>query len=328
MQRATVDHIDHAVTAGAVLLAHAGLIWIAIQVHAYHNEPNLLAAPEPVIATLIPQRPRDRVLGPVPVYVKTQEVVRPQYLAPTIPEIPVDEPQPAPIAEALPQPAPAPTLTLVQRVVPKYPPRSAARREEGATRVHLRVDESGRVVDAEVINSSGHKRLDGAAIAAVRKWRFAQLPAGSAPDGAWVATEVRFVLYRFAYSRLGDDATDAVYDEEVKSGAKDEQTPGSQEALARFIADVAAGNVSDDTSDGEVARMRAALQEWGEVKSIRFTGTAGGPRWITHNLGRETVEVQWNKFEVHHERATSEWLIAVDREGTVWNARASRAPWF
>ncbi len=148
---------------------------------------------------------------------------------------------------------------------------------------------------------------------------------GQRPDGAWVATEVRFVLYRFAYSRLGDDATDAVYDEEVKSGAKDEQTPGSQEALARFIADVAAGNVSDDTSDGEVARMRAALQEWGEVKSIRFTGTAGGPRWITHNLGRETVEVQWNKFEVHHERATSEWLIAVDREGTVWNARASRA---
>ncbi len=27
------------------------------------------------------------------------------------------------------------------------------------------------------------------------------------------------------------------------------------------------------------------------------------------------------------DEATSEWLIALDREGTVWNARASRAPW-
>jgi hypothetical protein len=51
------------------------------------------------------------------------------------------------------------------------------------------------------------------------------------------------------------------------------------------------------------------------------------PRWIAHDIGPTTVEVQWNKFEVHHEHATSEWLIAVDRERTVWNARASRAPW-
>ncbi len=63
------------------------------------------------------------------------------------------------------------------------------------------------------------------------------------------------------------------------------------------------------------------------MKSIHFTGTAGGARWIAHDIGRQTVEVQWNEFEVHHEHATSEWLIAVDREGTVWNARASRAPW-
>lgn len=352
MRRATADRIDHAATAAAVLLAHAVLIWIAVQVHAYHTERNALAAPDPVIATLI-ERPRNLSLGPAPVYVKTADVLRLQRFAPKIPDIPVDDPEPT-LAEVPPQPASAPVaphamtgqagdantssglsggghaLTLVERVVPKYPARSAERREEGATRVHIRVDEGGRVVDAAVAASSGHKRLDGAAIAAVRKWKFAQLPPGSAPDGAWVATEVRFVLYRFVYSRLGDDATRRLYDEEVKTGAKDEQTPGSQEALTRFITDVAAGNISRDAQDtmrDEVAKMRSALQEWGEVQSIRFTGNAGGTRWIAHEIGRETVEVQWNKFEVRHEHATSEWLIAVDREGTVWNARASRAPW-
>lgn len=124
--------------------------------------------------------------------------------------------------------------------------------------------------------------------------------------------------------------------EEVKPGAKDEEPPGSQAALARFIADLSAGNLahaSDDTR-ADAAEMRAALHEWGEVKSIRFTGTAGGPQWIVQDVGRKsrsrfapTIEVRWNKFEVRHEHATSEWLIAVDREGTIWNARASRAPW-
>lgn len=350
MRRATVDRIDHAVTAGVVLAAHLVLVWIAIQVHVYQPERDLFVAPEPVIATLI-QRPRNLTFGLVPVYVHIQDVLRLQRYAPKTPDIPVDEPEAAAITEALPQPASAPdaplanrglvgdastssgfsggghALKLVQRVVPKYPRRSAERHEEGATRVQTRVDESGRVTDTEVVGSSGHQRLDGAAIAAVRKWKFARLPAGAAPHGAWVATEVRFVLYRFAYSRLGEDATSSVYEEEIKTGASDEPTPGSAEALTRFIADVAAGNLASNTNGEEIAKMRAALEEWGAVQSLRFTGNAGGARWTAHEIGRATVEVQWNKFEVRHEHAISEWLIAVDREGTVWNARASRAPW-
>jgi TonB family protein len=196
--------------------------------------------------------------------------------------------------------------------------------------VDIRVAESGRVVDAEIAKSSGHRRLDVAALDAVRKWKFAPLLSGTAPDGAWVATEVRFILYRYTYSRLADDATDAVYVEEIKSGLKDEPTSGSQEALTRFIAEVRAGDFG-----AEAHELRTALEEWGEVQSIRFTGTAGEPQWVLHDTGpksrsgyfRPTIQVQWNRFEVRHEHATSEWLIAVDSEGTVWNARASRAPW-
>jgi TonB family protein len=289
----------------------------------------------------------------VPVQVTTEDVLRLQRFAPKIPDIPVAEPEPAttetPQQPAAPSDAPHASaglagdasnssghsggdlaLALLQRVVPKYPARSAEEHEEGATKVNIRVAESGRVVDAEVAKSSGHKRLDSAALGAVRKWKFAPLPPGTAPDGAWVATEVRFILYRYTYSRVGEDTTDAVYVEEVKHGLKDEQTPGSEEALRRFIADAMAGNLG-----AQAEEMRAALEEWGEIQSIRFTGTAGGPQWILHETEpksrsgyfRPTVQVQWNRFEVRHEHATSEWLIAVDSAGTVWNARASRAPW-
>jgi TonB family protein len=359
MRRATRDRIDHAVAAGAVLGAHVVLTWIAVQVHAHYAIGRESFAPaEPVIATLI-ERPRNRSLGPVPIHVKTEHIVRLQGLVPKIPDIPVDTE--VTIADALPQPASAPTAgssdaglagnasasgghagggyvpTLLQRVVPKYPTRAARLREEGATAVHIRVDESGRVSEVRIVRSSGSRRLDDAALDAVRKWKFARMPQGAAPEGAWVASELRFILYRFTYSRLGEGSTDHLYVEQVKVGAADEATPGSHEALGRFIAEMRAGNFSGEPAGAgytEITKMRAALEEWGDVKSIRFTGAAGGPEWLGYEVERgrpghlrPSVEVRWNMFEVLHQNATSEWLIAVDRAGTIWTARASRAPW-
>jgi protein TonB len=358
MRIATANRIDHAVTAGAVLLAHVAVIWIAIQVRTHYGDGTSFGSDEPVIATLI-ERPRSLSLGPVPIQVKTENVLRLQRFAPKVPDILVETE--VTLSDALSQSASVPVAqradaglagnasassghsggghvpALLQRVVPKYPIRSARLREEGATAVHIRVAESGRVAEVQVTRSSGSKRLDEAAVYAARKWKFASMPEGSAPEGAWVATELRFILYRFSYSRLGDDATESVYEEEVKTGASDEASPGSQEALDRFIADMRAGVVPADAagaSRSELAKLRAALEEWGEVKSIHFTGTAGGPQWRAYqvdanhpNALRPTVEVRWNTFEVRHQHATSEWLIAVDRDGTIWNARASRAPW-
>jgi hypothetical protein len=81
--------------------------------------------------------------------------------------------------------------------------------------------------------------------------------------------------------------------------------------------------------------MREALEEWGDVQSIQFTGAPGKSRWMSYPIehppqqGRiqPTVEVTWSTFEVHHQHGTSEWLVAMDRDGRVWNARASPAPW-
>jgi protein TonB len=349
------------VTAAVVLLAHVLLVWIVIEARIQLSERDIQN--EPVLATIIEQ-PRDVRPGAVPIEVKPETIQRVQSLPlPKIPEIAeVTEPAPPDVAStAAPVNVPAPAqptentsapgadratsgprgggrqLVLAQRVVPKYPPQSVRGGEQGNAGVQLRVDERGRVVEARLARSSGFPRLDRAALDAVRKWKFAPAERGSAPNGTWGETEVQFVLYRFTYSRLGSRAVDGVYAEQVKTGTVDEATPGSEVALRRFIADVLSGAVTGDPDPEvreQIVSMRKVLAEWGEVKSMQFTGGVAGRAWVAYDIKpafrsdqpAATVEVRWDMYEVRHQRATSEWLIAVDRNGMVWNAQAGPAP--
>jgi protein TonB len=60
---------------------------------------------------------------------------------------------------------------LLKRVSPRYPMVSRRRGEEGEVVLLAEVSD-GRVVDIRVERSSGHDRLDGAAVRAVKGWRF------------------------------------------------------------------------------------------------------------------------------------------------------------
>jgi len=260
MRQAAPRRIKRCLTAIVVLLAHVALVWLVLQMRT-----TLLAtdgADKPAVVVSLIEQPRQRnvTFGPIPIQVRTANVLHLQKLAPRVPDIPVDIAEPTPSTQPVPVQISAPiaqqadaglagdalessgfsggghALTLLKRVIPKYPAVPAELREQGNTGVQLRVNESGQVTDVKVTRGSGFRRLDSAAMAAVRKWKFAPSPRGSAPDGTWVQTELRFVLYQFTYSRIGDTAADRVYDEQTKSGAKDEPTPGSQEAFARFIA--------------------------------------------------------------------------------------------
>ena len=145
------------------------------------------------------------------------------------------------------------------------------------------------------------------------------MPAGSAPKGAGCGPCSDSILYRFMYSRLLPGAAETVYAEHLKPkpGVADEPTPGGQEALARFIAQVRDQtlDVPDSASRAGLPEMRAALERWGTVKSVAFIGMAGSSRWVqaprsgpgTANAS-QTVEVSWNMFEVRHEQHISEWL--------------------
>ncbi|MCL7713920.1 energy transducer TonB [Stenotrophomonas mori] len=92
-------------------------------------------------------------------------------------------PPPQPLAEApaAPPPAPAPTAQAASdRPVPlpghspppTYPPAALRRGESGTVVVRVDVDAGGRPLDARIIQRSGSRELDRAALAAVRGWRF------------------------------------------------------------------------------------------------------------------------------------------------------------
>src|SRR5437868_4524543 len=106
-----------------------------------------------------------------------------QQVAPDVPQMPLIEEDlpPAPpattaldartVAEPEPAVSPAQQLKAKQRVEPIYPSASRRDGEEGAVRLRVLVDESGRPSEVQIAQSSGFSRLDQAAAEAVRRWR-------------------------------------------------------------------------------------------------------------------------------------------------------------
>ncbi|MCD9006904.1 energy transducer TonB [Luteimonas sp. XNQY3] len=113
----------------------------------------------------------------------------------------------APVAAPVDQ-APAPPVTTaatdlatsVPRPVstqpPEYPRASMRRGERGDVLLRVKVGADGRVDGVDVVSSSQHRRLDRAAVSAVRRWRFEpamrdgqpvagelQIPFSFAPEG-------------------------------------------------------------------------------------------------------------------------------------------------
>ncbi|RZJ81213.1 MAG: energy transducer TonB, partial [Brevundimonas sp.] len=78
-----------------------------------------------------------------------------------------------------PKAAPGPAAVVSDRLsivakdpLPRYPAESRRKREEGVVRLRVTVAIDGTVKAIAVAASSGFKRLDDAALEAVRRWRF------------------------------------------------------------------------------------------------------------------------------------------------------------
>jgi protein TonB len=96
----------------------------------------------------------------------------------TVPEVhaPPGPPSQEPSAEAASAP-PEPLMITSdlavgcpQRQAPEYPPASRRMGEQGHVLLQVELDETGRVATARIKEGSGFKRLDGAALAAVKQW--------------------------------------------------------------------------------------------------------------------------------------------------------------
>jgi TonB family protein len=95
------------------------------------------------------------------------------------PDLPA--PGPPPDAGAPPGEVAFSALGLRRYVEADYPRTAAAMRRSGWVEVGFRVDADGRPRDLRVLAAEPAGRFDAAALAAVRRWRFAPPPAGSEP---------------------------------------------------------------------------------------------------------------------------------------------------
>ncbi len=77
---------------------------------------------------------------------------------------------------------------------PTYPAASRAAREEGVVILEVAVTEQGRAASVRLHRSSGHSRLDEAAISAVERWRFSPARVGGIAVSTEVHVPVRFRL--------------------------------------------------------------------------------------------------------------------------------------
>jgi len=171
---------------------------------------------ETLLVNFIPAaRPKDEPKPQPPAPPKSEPVKKPQSRQ-IVTETPViseseplaasfqPEPEPEPVAVAEPPPAqmPAGPITLSSELsvacpqlnAPAYPALSRRLGEEGKLVLRVELDEKGHVNEAQVVNSSGFKRLDEAAMTAVKTWRCTPPVRNGQPVRAVALQPFNFVL--------------------------------------------------------------------------------------------------------------------------------------
>jgi len=147
-----------------------------------------------------PIKPVDPVIEPQSLpFDQPMPELPPETLTAPVAETPMPQSPTAPVAS---EPAagagpsiPAPQrLKVSHRVEPTYPPSARRAGEAGSVQLRILVDERGVPGEIQVIKSSGHSRLDAAAVDAVRRWRFVAATNGSQAISAWTQLAITFRL--------------------------------------------------------------------------------------------------------------------------------------
>ena len=156
--------------------------------------------PEPLKPEVVPPKPRPMEKAPTTRPVEAPQLALPAdapVAAPAI-EVPVAvEPVPT---QPLPAPAPAaPSQPLfdadyLDNPKPVYPNLSRRLKEEGRVVLRVQVAATGLPTDVAVRASSGHVRLDQAALEAVRRWKFVPARLGTEAVAASVLVPIDFSL--------------------------------------------------------------------------------------------------------------------------------------
>ena len=197
-------------TIAAVLLIHAGLLWVAqrelAELPASNESGQVMMADVvsdiPNAALLTPAKSSPQ---PAPIPTSTKSVSKPDTPALTPNSSNAQETAAASTAAALPATASgkagAPSLVepsadadYLKNPPPAYPRASRRLGEQGTVIVRVFISTQGLPDNAEVRTSSGFARLDQAALEAVQRWRFVPGRRSGTPEAMWFNIPVRFVL--------------------------------------------------------------------------------------------------------------------------------------
>lgn len=153
-------------------------------------------APTPKPALPQPRRPRavdEPVVDPP---VATPSTVLPVAASPAATPAAPAQPRPARSDVAAEPPVTAPRFdaAYLNNPAPTYPPLSRRLGEQGRVLMRVFVNPNGAPDQVQLRQSSGYRRLDAAAEAAVRGWRFVPARRGDEPIGAWVLVPIAFNL--------------------------------------------------------------------------------------------------------------------------------------
>lgn len=146
-------------------------------------EPRIVA-PTPIVAMPVP-----------PVEVATVAKAQPPVVAPTLSAPAPTAPFPAAAAPAVADGGDL-SAKMISAKPPSYPLEARRRHEEGTVVLGVLVAVDGLVADISVAQTSGSSLLDQAALAAVRRWRWAPLMRGGQPVMVQGQVKIPFVLKR------------------------------------------------------------------------------------------------------------------------------------
>jgi len=223
------------------------------------------------------------------------------------------------------------TISATHRVQPTYPAASARAHEQGYVVLGVLVDEHGAVSKVELVQSSGYRGLDEAALHAIRQWTFAV--EGNRPQATPTWTKIAFGFRAYPSNLAGTEVTvisfDAAVAEQLHTVASPiirnpMPKPRAAAGLHRIILSLRASESSPAAKfKGSIPPIQL-LEMWGEVQSIEFLGIAShGLDMDESNHLAETQNahdsmlMQWELYKVAQQGGVSEWLVDVDRHGII-----------
>ena len=206
--------------ASGVILLHVFVLW-ALQSGLMRRAVEVIV-PGEILSEFIsppaPPAPQPQTPAPQPVRQEVKPALKP---TPT-PPLPAPTPEPAPmVVPAAPAPSPAPAIeastvataaaapqtpaparielpssdaAYLNNPRPSYPALSRRLGEQGKVVVRVLIGVDGTAQQAEIRTSSGFERLDQAALATVRGWRYVPGKRNGTAEAMWFNVPINFVL--------------------------------------------------------------------------------------------------------------------------------------